>query len=80
MPWAGSDLLLDCFELAMELRDLDMRASPYDLAAFGLEPVRIETADGRRDYEREQARLAAKAAPLRQRLIDALDRAWSAMA
>jgi len=80
MPWAGSDLLLDCFELAMELRDLDMRASPYDLAAFGLEPVRIETADGRRDYEREQARLAAKAAPLRQRLINALDRAAGALA
>jgi hypothetical protein len=72
MPWAGSDLLLDCFELAMELRDLDMRASPYDLAAFGLEPVRIETPEGRREYEREQARLAEKAAPLRQRLIDTL--------
>jgi hypothetical protein len=79
MPWAGSDLLLDCFELAMELRDLDMRASPYDLAAFGLEPVRIETSEGRREYEQEQARLAAKAAPLRQRLIDALDRAAGAM-
>jgi hypothetical protein len=36
--------------------------------------VRIETVDGRRDYEREQARLAAKAAPLRQRLIDTLGR------
>lgn len=73
MPWAGSDLLLDGFELALELRDLDMRASPYDLSAFGLEPVRIETAEGRREYEREQARLAAMAAPLRQRLIDALE-------
>ncbi len=72
MPWAGSDLLLDCFELAMELRDLDMRASPYDLTPFGLEPVKIETSEGRRDYEREQARLAEKAMPLRQRLIDAL--------
>lgn len=75
MPWAGSDLLLDCFELAMELRDLDMRASPYDLTGYGLEPVRIETVDGRREYEREQASLAEKAAPLRQRLIEALDRA-----
>ncbi|WP_193214584.1 3-methyladenine DNA glycosylase [Luteolibacter marinus] len=73
MPWAGSDLLLDCFELAMELRDLDMRASPYDLGACGLEPVKIETAAGRRDYEKEQSRLAAKSAPLRQRLIAALD-------
>lgn len=72
MPWAGSDLLLDCLELALELRDLDMRASPYDLAAFGLPPIRIETADGRRDYEREQFRLAGKATPLRQSLIDAI--------
>ncbi|MDX1681105.1 MAG: hypothetical protein R3242_10280, partial [Akkermansiaceae bacterium] len=31
MPWVGSVLLFDCFELALELRNLDMRASPYDL-------------------------------------------------
>lgn len=73
MPWSGSALLLDCFELALELRGLDMRASPYDLRSYGLEPVRIETADGRRDYETEQRRLSERAAPLRQRLIDALE-------
>jgi hypothetical protein len=69
MPWVGSELLLDCFELATELRDLDMRASPYDLSAWGREPVRIETPEGRRMYEGEQRRLALKAAPLRERLI-----------
>lgn len=69
MPWIGSELLLDCFELALELRDLDMRASPYDLAAWGREPIRIETAEGRRIYETEQRRLALLATPLRQRLI-----------
>lgn len=73
MPWPGSELLLDCFELAMELRDLDMRASPYDLSAFGFEPVKIETGEGRREYEQEQARLAEKAGPLRERLIAALE-------
>ena len=62
----------------MELRDLDMRASPYDLAAYGLEPVRIETPEGRKEYEKEQTRLAEKAAPLRQRLIAALDSACAA--
>ena len=72
MPWIGSELLLDCFELAMELRDLDMRASPYDLIAWGREPVCIETAEGRRIYESEQRRLAEKAMPLRERLIAAL--------
>ncbi len=72
MPWAGSDLLLDCFELALQLRELDMRASPYDLSAWGCEQVRIETPDGRRIYECEQKRLAAEARPLRERLIGAL--------
>ena len=72
MPWIGTELLLDCFELAAELRDLDMRASPYDLSAWGREPVRIETAEGRRIYEIEQRRLAAEAVPLRERLIAGL--------
>jgi hypothetical protein len=72
MPWIGTELLLDCFELAVELRDLDMRASPYDLSAWGREPVRIETAEGRRIYEIEQRRLAAEAVPLRERLIAGL--------
>ncbi len=74
MPWTGSDLLLDCFELAIELRDLDMRASPYDLTPWLREPVRIETSEGRRVYENEQRRLAAIAQPLRERLIDVLRR------
>jgi hypothetical protein len=72
MPWAGAELLLDCFELAMELRDLDMRASPYDLSAWGREPVCIETPEGRREYEIEQRRLASKARLLRERLIEVL--------
>jgi hypothetical protein len=74
MPWIGSELLLDCFELALELRDLDMRASPYDLSAWGRPPVKIETAEGRKQYEIEQRELAAKASPLRERLIGGLTR------
>ena len=72
MPWAGSELLLDCFELAVELRDLDMRASPYDLTEWNREPVRIETAEGRRIYENAQKELAMKARPLRTRLLEAI--------
>jgi hypothetical protein len=72
MPWVGTELLLDCFELALELRDLDMRASPYDLRAWGREPIRIETPEGRRDYELEQRRLSALGSVLRGRLILAL--------
>lgn len=69
VPWVGSELLLECFELALELRKLDMRASPYELSAWGFEAICIETSDGRRIYEMEQRRLAAKAAPLRERMI-----------
>lgn len=79
MPWIGSDLLLDCFELAVELRELDMRASPYDLSEWDCEPVRIETPDGRRFYEMEQKRLASRALPLRTRLIAMIDRTLAAI-
>jgi hypothetical protein len=72
MPWIGSDLLIDCFEQSLALRDLDMRASPYDLSAWGRVPVKIETAEGRREYEAEQRALAEKSAGLRQRLIESL--------
>ncbi len=73
MPWIGSDLLLEAFRLAVELRDLDMRASPYDLSAWGVVPVKIETAEGRKEYESEQRRLADAAAELRRRLISAIE-------
>lgn len=74
MPWIGTELLLDCFELAVELRDLDMRASPYDLTAWKREPIRIESTEGRRIYELMQRELAEKATPLRERLIVGLKR------
>jgi len=72
MPWVGSDVLLACFELAIELRDLDMRASPYDLTEWGCQPILIETTEGRRTYGSDQKRLADKAKELRDVLIDRL--------
>lgn len=68
-PWTGADLIGECFELALAGRDLDMRASPYDLSTMGYEPVKIETADGRARYEQEQRELATRAAALRQKLL-----------
>lgn len=69
-PWTGSDLIGQCFELALKGRDLDMRASPYDLSSLGYEPVKIETVEGRAQYEREQRALAANAADLRRSLLE----------
>lgn len=73
-PWTGSELVGKCFALACEIRELDMRASPYELTHLGYESVRIETPDGRARYEAEQRALAEKAAPLREELLHAATR------
>lgn len=65
-PWVGSDLLAKTFLLAVRGRELDMRASPYDLPGFP--PIPIETESGRREYQREQQLYAHQSAPLRQEL------------
>jgi hypothetical protein len=78
MPWCGSDLLIECFELAVRIRDLDMRASPYDLTAWGRDAVCIETPEGRKEYENEQRELATEAQPLRERLIGRIRRTLDA--
>lgn len=72
MPWIGSELLWNCFELAIDLRVLDMQAGPYDLSAMSFEPVRVETPEGRDEYQRRQRELSARATILRVRLIDAV--------
>ena len=66
-PFTPSDLVADCFELASRIRVLDMRASPYDLTPL-YSPVRIETPEGRAEFESLQRDFARMAAPLRQRL------------
>ncbi|EHR61825.1 hypothetical protein [Saccharomonospora cyanea] len=68
-PFVPSELLGDCFALAADIRELDMRASPYDLSDYGYSPVPIETAEGRAAYARAQAEFARRARPLRERLI-----------
>lgn len=73
-PWIDSDLIADAFLFALEIRTLDMQASPYDLHALGYEPVRIETPEGRETYRLRQQALAEQAQPLRARLIDAYTR------
>jgi hypothetical protein len=72
-PLVESELLIDCLELAADARALDMRASPYDLAAYGFEPIAVETQAGRACYVREQQDIAARAEPLRAALVDRCD-------
>jgi hypothetical protein len=73
-PLVCSELVADCFELARDIRVLDMRASPYDLSSLGYPPVRVETPGGKQEYAAAQRDFAARGAPLRQRLIDECER------
>jgi hypothetical protein len=77
-PLVPAELIADCFELARDVRTLDMQASPYDLADLGYEPVRIETAEGRARYVEAQRSFAERAAPLRGRLLAECDRLLAA--
>lgn len=77
-PMIASELVADHFDLARDIRVLDMRASPYDLSALGYSPVRVETAEGKQEYVAAQRDFAERGAPLRQRLIDELERLLAA--
>lgn len=67
-PLIGSELLVDCLELAVEARELDMCASPYDLTGYGFAPITIEEPAGRAEYVRRQRVVSERAAPLRRAL------------
>ncbi|MFD7078030.1 3-methyladenine DNA glycosylase [Nocardioides sp. NPDC059952] len=73
-PLVSSDLVADCFELAWDIRTMDMKAAPYDLAELDLDPIRIETAAGKQEYAAAQRAFAERAAPLRERLIAECER------
>ncbi|QEN17194.1 3-methyladenine DNA glycosylase [Mycolicibacterium sp. ELW1] len=68
-PLVNSELLVGCLELAADARELDMRASPYDLSDFGFEPITVEEPAGRAEYVRRQGVIAERAAPLRAALL-----------
>lgn len=73
VPVVASDLVMDCFALARDIRSLDMRAAPYDLRELGYEPVPVETAEGKAVYVGEQRAFAERGQVLRERLIAACD-------
>jgi hypothetical protein len=80
-PMICSDLVADAFELAWDIRILDMRAAPYDMTGVVLDPtgeewtpVRIETPDGKREYAEAQRDFAERGAPIRSALIAECER------
>jgi hypothetical protein len=69
-PAVPGELALDCFELAGDIRLLDMQASPYDFSSYGQPPVAIETPEGKAEYVARQREFARRAGRLRTRLIE----------
>jgi hypothetical protein len=68
-PFCPSDVVANAFDLARAAREVDMRASPYDLSGYGFAPIRIETPEGRAEYAEWQRELYRLAQPVRERLL-----------
>jgi hypothetical protein len=64
-PLTSSDLVRATRELAVEVRRLDMQAAPYDLRGLGVEPIPVETPDGRAKFAALQREFADRASELR---------------
>ena len=79
-PFTPSELTADCFALARDIREVDMRASPYDFRSLGYAPIAIETPEGRAEYETHQRAFAEQSQPLRTRLIALGERLLAAKA
>jgi len=80
-PMISSDLVADAFELAWDIRVLDMRAAPYDMTGVRLDPVgeewtpvAVETPEGKRVYADLQRGFAERGQVIRQRLVAECER------
>ncbi|WP_307866358.1 3-methyladenine DNA glycosylase [Leucobacter chromiisoli] len=77
-PVVPGELLLDAFELARDIREVDMQASPYDVGGFigadgtPLAAIPIETPEGKREYARRQRGFAERGNALRERVLGAI--------
>lgn len=83
-PLIPAELVADAFELAWDIRILDMRAAPYDFTGVTLDPtgepwtpVRIETPEGKREYVESQRSFAERGAAVRATLIAECNRLLS---
>lgn len=72
-PIVGSSLIRDTFALARDIRTVDMQVAPYDLADLGVEPIQVETPEGRAAFAAHQVNFSERAVALRQRLVAALE-------
>lgn len=78
-PWLASRTILDCFVLAREIRNVDMRVAPYDLTDIGFEPIAIETTKGRAEFVALQQEFSSRQQVMRQSLLRELTRLRDAL-
>ncbi len=71
-PAISSELVLQAFELAWQIRQLDMRAAPYDLTDWGYRPVSVETSAGKAQYLEMQRDFSHRSQQLRRSLLGQL--------
>lgn len=76
-PIFGSDLVRQSFQLARDIRSVDMQVAPYDLAELGVIPIRVETQTGRDTFAELQVEFAGRAQQLRLEMISALESTWT---
>lgn len=69
---APGELLVDALTAAFDAREVDMRSSPYDLSSWGLEPIQVETPEGRSAFVAFQRRWIARTQSLRARFLQAV--------
>jgi hypothetical protein len=70
-PWISSEIIWEAFELAVFAREIDMRASPYDMSEQGYEPIKVETEAGRAEYLNYQKEIWQAGRPVREKLLKA---------
>lgn len=70
---APGELILDSLHAAFAAREVDMRSSPYDLSAWGLSPIPVETSEGRAEFVDFQKTWMERTHALRSRFLTAVD-------
>jgi len=76
-PIFGSDIVRKTFQLAKDIRSVDMQVAPYDLAELGVIPIPVETQAGRDVFASKQVEFAKRAQELRLEMISTIESTWA---
>lgn len=72
-PFSDPILLQQVLELALAARKMDVAASPYDVSAYGVGVIPVETFEGRSEYREQQVALMDRAEPVREEVLQAFN-------